>query len=372
MNYRIYNAEDFLFDESFRQWASGSAPQSAAFWEQWLVQNPDRAEVVKQAQELVRALNEHYRDDATDARFTSELNRLMQLATEHRDAELETPVIPLQQQSWWRWAAAASIILVAGLAIWLYRYTTTSTSSPESYAHLTKTASLPLQEKVNTSNQPINVLLCDGSLITLRPKSRVSYPKHFAKTSRTVYLNGEAFFDVAKNPAKPFLIYANQTVTKVLGTSFLVRAFEEEKAVTVTVRTGRVSVYTRQDFEKAQQSGLRRIEGIILTPNQQMTYNLEEKHLLKALVEKPTALMPEAVSREQVFEDAPVTKVFATIERTYGVKLIYNEDDLSACLVNLTFLNENLLERLDIICQTIGASYEVLDGQIVISSKGCK
>ncbi|MVM32023.1 DUF4974 domain-containing protein [Spirosoma sp. HMF4905] len=372
MNYRTYNAEDFLFDESFRQWTSGTSPQATTFWEQWLTQNPDRADIVRQAQELVRALNEHYRDDATDARFTSELNRLMQLAAERRDAEVEPPVIPLQQPSWWRWVAAASISIVVGLGIWFYSSTLFPKAIPDSYAHLTKTAPIPLQEKVNTSNHTMNVLLGDGSLITLRPKSRLSYPKQFSKTSRTVYLNGEAFFDVVRNPAKPFLIYANQTVTKVLGTSFLVRAFEEEKAVTVTVRTGRVSVYTKQDFEKAQKSGLRRIEGIILTPNQQMTYNLNDGRLQKALVEKPTALIPESVSHEQVFEDTPVAKVFATVEQTYGVKLIYNEGDLSACLVNLTFLNENLLERLDIICETIGASYEVLDGQIVINSKGCK
>lgn len=370
MNYRTYNTEDFLFDESFRQWVGGTSPQATAIWEQWLVQNPDRADVVRQAQELVRALNDHYRDDATGARFTSELNRLMQVAAEHRDADVTTPVISIRQQSWWRWAAAASIIVTVGLGIWLYRQVT-STARSATYAHLTRAAPIPLQEKVNSCDHTINVLLSDGSLVTLRPKSRLSYPKHFDKSNRTVYLNGEAFFDVVRNPAKPFLIYANQTVTKVLGTSFLIRAFENEKDVVVTVNTGRVSVYAQHDFDKAQQSGLRRIQGIILTPNQQMTYNLADNRLLKALVDRPKALMPETVSHEQVFEDAPVAKVFSTIERTYGVRLLYNEDDLSACLVNLTFSNENLLERLDVICQTIGASYEILDGQIVIASKGC-
>jgi transmembrane sensor len=371
MNYETYNAEDFLFDESFRQWTGGTSPQATTFWEQWLVQNPDRADVVRQAQELVRALNVHYRDDATNIRFTSELNRLMQRAAERRDAESETPILPIgQRYSWWRWAVAASIVITVGVSSWLYRHVI-PTARPDSYAHLTKQAPVPLQEKVNTSNHVVNILLSDGSIVTLQPRSRLSYPTHFDTSNRTVYLNGEAFFDVVRNPAKPFLIYANQTVTKVLGTSFVVRAFEGEKDVIVTVRTGRVSVYKQQDFEKAQQSGLRRIQGIILTPNQQMTYNLEDSHLTKALVEKPTALMLQIPGREQVFEDTPVAKVFATIERTYGVKLLYNEDDLSACLVNLTFTNESLLERLDVVCETIGASYEVLDGQIVINSKGC-
>ncbi|GAB4024456.1 FecR domain-containing protein [Spirosoma koreense] len=373
MNYKTYTVEEFLSDESFRQWTNGTSAQASAFWDHWLAQNPDRMPVVRQAQELVRALNDHYQDDATPERFNHELNRLMESAAEHRDASMEAPVIPLQSRFQWRWAAAAAITVTVGLGLWLYGHVIPKSSlHADVYRQLTKAAPVPLQEKVNTGTRTLTVLLNDGSLVTLRPQSRLSYPKRFDKGNRTVYLKGEAFFNVVKNPASPFLIYANQTVTKVLGTSFLVRAFEEEKTVTVTVQTGRVSVYAQQEFEKAQQAGLRRIEGVVLTPNQQMTYNLDDNRLQKALVEKPKVVIPDAVSHEQVFDDTPVAKVFSTIEKTYGVKLIYNEDDLSACLINFTFSNESLLERLDVICQTIGASYEVLDGQIVITSKGCK
>ena len=369
INYRTYEAEDFLFDESFRQWTAESSPPAALFWNRWLTQNPDRADVVRQAQELVRALDDHYRDDATENRLADELNRLVGKAVEHRDAELDVPVLPLGQRSWWRWAVAASVLLIS-LSTWIYVKKAPKPAA-DPYEYLTKTVTIPLQEKVNTGPKAINILLSDGSVVTLNPNSRLSYPERFDNTTRTVYLSGEAFFDVMKNPAKPFLIYANQTVTKVLGTSFLVRAYTGEKDVTVMVKTGRVSVYSQKDYEQAQQSGLRRVEGVVLTPNQQMTYNLEENKLVKALVAKPAALIVNRPSREQVFEDAPVDKVFSSIERTYGIKLLFDEEALANCLVNLTFNEENLLERLDVICQTIGASYEVLDGQIVITSKGC-
>ncbi|GAB3267454.1 FecR family protein [Larkinella harenae] len=374
INYRTYEAEDFLFDESFRQWALDSTPQTSQFWERWLAQNPDRADVVRQAQELVCALYKHYQDDATDERLTLELNQLVSRAAERREAELEEqndlPVMPLQQH-WWRWSAAASVLLVA-LSVWYY-LNRTPKPTPNSYEYLTKTATtVPLQEKINTGTKAINVLLSDGSVVTLNPKSRLSYPHHFDTNTRTVYLSGEAFFDVVKNPEKPFLIYANRTVTKVLGTSFLVRAYCKEKDVTVMVKTGRVSVYSQKDYEKAQRSGLRRVEGVVLTPNQQMTYNLDENRLVKALVETPAVLIANRPSREQVFEDAPVARVFSSLEKTYGVKLLFDEDALAACLVNVTFNEENLMERLDVISQTIGASYEVLDGQIVITSKGCQ
>ena len=375
INYRTYEAEDFLFDESFQQWTRGTSPQATHFWEQWLIQNPDRAEITRQAQELIHALNNHYQDDATDDRIELELSKLMTKAAERREDKQEDntdrPVIPLRQRLWWRWAVAASVLLM-GVSAWLY---VNRTPKPVlgSYEYLTQTVTtIPLQEKVNTGTKAMNVLLSDGSVVTLNPNSRLSYPYHFNSNTRTVYLSGEAFFDVVKNPAKPFLIYANQTVTKVLGTSFLVRAYCREKAVTVMVKTGRVSVYSQKDYDRAKQAGLRRVEGVVLTPNQQMTYNLEENRLVKALVEKPAALIVNRPSREQVFEDAAVAKVFSSLERTYGIKLLFDEEALAACLVNVTFNEENLMERLEVICQTIGASYEVLDGQIVITSKGCQ
>lgn len=371
MDYRTYTADDFLLDESFRQWTLGASPKVTDFWEQWLVHNPDRVYVVRQAQELVRALDDYYRDTATDERIDQEVQQLMERAVERQDAEPSLPAVSFFPRfSLGRWAAAAVLVITLGLGVWQYA-SVDHPGQSSSYTQLIDSAPVPLQEKINTSSKDATILLGDGSVVTLRPKSRLSYPEKFTGANRTVYLNGEAFFDVVKNPARPFLIYANRTVTKVLGTSFLVRAFDDEKVITVTVRTGRVSVYKQQDFEKAQRLGNRRIQGVILMPNQQLTVNLEGNRL-KALVEKPAALMPSVAIQEQIFDDAPVAKIFAAIERTYGVKIHFNENELSACLVNLTFRNESLLEQLDVVCHTIGATYTVLDGQIVITSKGCK
>lgn len=372
MDYRAYKAEDFLFDESFRQWTSGTSEQATAFWEQWLVQHPDRVYLVRQAQEMIRVLDNHYRDDATDDRLDSELQRLMNNAAERRDAESVMPIVPLLQSTpFWRWVAAAALAVTIGISGWFYM-NISHEEATTSYSNLSKHTPVQLQEKINNGDKAINLILGDGSVVSLQPKSRLSYPRQFVGANRTVYLNGEAFFDIVKNPASPFLIYANQTVTKVLGTSFLVRAFEGEKDVTVAVRTGRVYVYKQQDFERAQQLGIRRIQGIVLTPNQQMIFNLEANRSTKALVEKPAALMPSVGIQEQVFEDAPVAKVLTALERAYGIEILFNKADLSACLVNLMFTNESLLERLDVVCQTIGASYEVQNGQIIINSKGCK
>ncbi len=64
-------------------------------------------------------------------------------------------------------------------------------------------------------------------------------------TNRDVYLSGEAFFEVTKNPDRPFRVFANEIVTKVLGTSFTVRSFENDTTIQVIVRTGKVTVYSQ-------------------------------------------------------------------------------------------------------------------------------
>ena len=366
IDYKTCEANEFIYDETFRQWVLEKSPSAAAFWESWLQQNPDREDVISHARELALALHNYYCDDATDERIDQEFNKLM-LQVSERPHPTTTPV----RTNWWRWYAAASVALLLGFGTWRF-FSNPQIAHTDTYAKMTIQEQMPLLEKINNGNKTVNILLNDGSVVSLGKNSRISYPKQFDKNSRTVYLSGEAFFDVAKNPAKPFLIYANSTITKVLGTSFLVRAYREEPDVKVMVKTGRVSVYTLKSYEEAQKTGIRNVRGVVLTPNQQMTYNLSDDYLTKELVEKPAALMAEPLNHEQVFENTSVTRVLAHIEHTYMVKLLYDEEALSACLVNLTFSDENLLERLDVICQTIDATYEVVDGQVVITSKGCK
>ena len=86
----------------------------------------------------------------------------------------------------------------------------------------------------------------DESTVELAANSRIAYANNFDSAgTRDVYLSGEAFFKVTKNPCRPFRVFANEIVTKVLGTSFSVRSFEKDTVIQVTVRTGKVSVYSQ-------------------------------------------------------------------------------------------------------------------------------
>ena len=177
---------------------------------------------------------------------------------------------------------------------------------------------------------------------------------------------------MAKDPDRPFLVYAKELVTKVLGTSFSIEAYEGSDNITVEVKTGRVSVFAKSDPEVKQKATNRELNGVVLTPNQKITYNRGEVRLVKSLVENPEVILPKSKSTQFEFEETPASEVFAAIGKAYGIDILYDEDLLKDCPLNASLDTQTLHEKLTIICKAVEAQYEILDGQIVIHSKGCR
>lgn len=142
--------------------------------------------------------------------------------------EAEKPVIPLRRRSFIHTFTriAAMVILVAGMG-WLVF----EVAAPEK---------LTVASAADERN--IEVLLADGSKIYLNRDSRLTYPKEFGRNNRKVSLEGEAFFDIAPDASKPFIIDAGKATVRVLGTSFNVMTDNGHNEVEVLVATGKVLV----------------------------------------------------------------------------------------------------------------------------------
>jgi transmembrane sensor len=209
--------------------------------------------------------------------------------------------------------------------------------------------------------------LPDGSRISLEPHSQLKYGPSFNDTKREVFLEGEAHFEVAHNKQRPFLVHAREVTTVVLGTSFNVKAFKDDLSIMVAVQTGRVSVYTDQPGkEKNPQK-----PDIILTPNQQIVYNRNENTMLRSLVEEPQPIPAEEKTRRMRFEEASVAEIFGALERVYGVDISFDKNRFSSCVLTTSISDGGIYNRLDIICEAIGAKYTVSESQIVITGAGC-
>ncbi len=340
-----YQLEDFIQDLSFRRWVQGKLSAQNKIWENWILRNPGKSSLVEEARSLVLAsqIEEIAVSELAVRQGIEKILKSTGQKHSYRKAYLWTGI-------------AASVILVLSL-----------------YGLVKPQAGNPLSEGdkdiVKTENNgaaPLNLQLSDGSTVILKKGSRLQVSNDFNKSSRTVYLSGEAFFEVEKNPQRPFIVHAGGIVTKVLGTSFNVRAYEGESKTLVAVHTGRVTVYQDQAEDRLTKTYP---EQIVLTPNQQVVFEKTQEKLVKTLIKAPVILVEKVQS---IYEEVAITRVFADLEDAYGVKIVYDVDVLAKCNLTASFEKETLYEKIEIICETIHARYEIADGQIVVYAKGCE
>lgn len=372
-DYQFFEVDDFLEDAAFRQWVFDSLPADNEFWKQWLLEHPEKTAIVTKAREQLLDIRGNLQPLADDY-----INQKVAQIVREAQAMEDTPVRPLPivrrfNPTWYYLAASVALLLGLG---WIYQSRLQSgavTNAPTVYTHLVESATQPLNEVDNIGSSPKTVMLPDGSTVVLYKNSRVSYPRQFATNSREVYLTGEAFFQVQRNPKQPFLVYANELVTKVLGTSFFVKAYEQDKHVLVTVRTGKVSVFTQADKQPSTQKASPELGGMILTPNQQATLVRADKRLTRSLIDEPVRVdAPQKLTTSFVFKQTPISEVFAALERAYGVRIVFDKGLMAHCTLTARLDDESLYKKLEWICAGTESSYEEVDGQIIITGKGCQ
>ena len=275
--------------------------------------------------------------------------------------------------AWARWMAAAVVLTAGGVGTYallnpqqlpgsgVVATAPVPTAVQEEAA--TETAAAAWTETANPTNQSLRLTLPDGTTVALTPASRLRYPAVFTGAKRQVYLRGEAFFDVTHNAARPFQVFTDQVVTTVLGTSFTVRAEAGQSGALVQVHTGRVRVTPRARLLKTAEES----EGVVLLPNQQTRFE-PTAALVKELVPAPAVL---AAEQSFIFNDRPVAEVLRALEQAYGVTIVYDETVLTHCTVSLTLREPSLYEKLDLLCKTLGATYQVDGTQIRFKARPC-
>lgn len=353
-------ADDFAADPSFAEWVRQPSDPRHAFWAAWVAQHPDRWDTVSQAIAMVQTIQGLYDSDQLTERQAEENVQRIITAAQLSD---QRPVKRLGQLPGWRpWSsvvAAAVLLLVAGL--WYQQIQSGGIQTAKTDAHESA-----LLTRTNKGTHPITVLLSDGSVVTLESKSSLSFPRAFASDVRLVKLTGEAFFDITKNPKRPFLVRTARSMTRVLGTSFHVRDFQQ-RPVSVVVRTGRVAVYA---LPKAGNQPATSAASSVLLPNQRA--EITDGVLTKTNILNRSAVAPIQVGPSEItFDDQPVTEVLAALARLYEVNINVEQGGLSTCRITTSFAEETLPERLSSICRAINATYRIEADRIDIAGHGC-
>jgi ferric-dicitrate binding protein FerR (iron transport regulator) len=353
MNYNNSTIQELAADTNFINWVIEPTAASDAFWLDFVRNNASKSADIKKAALLIKAIREAENRPITEG--------VVERVWQRIDATIQsvdTPLKVMHYRKWW-WAVAASITLVGF-------FTVNRLLVKKEIGLVTiNQASINQIETANTTNAPQIILLPDSSKVFLEKGAKLHYPSVFDAEKRAVYLDGEAFFEVAHDAQRPFLVYANDIVTKVLGTSFRIKTDENNKTI-VSVKTGKVSVFKRDKKTNTFEN----TEGVVLTPNLQVVYDAKEDKLKKDLVQAPAVLVEQ--NQAITFNNATVTSVFKQLSTTYGVDIIFDEVSLHKCTIIAKFDKENLYERLSLICKIIGARYDIVDAKVVISEGFCQ
>lgn len=203
----------------------------------------------------------------------------------------------------WYYAAAASVlcVMLAGAA-YIFRADVLDIIDPiETITYST------------APGQQLSVRLPDGSRVWMNTASSLSFPEKFRGDTRHIYLSGEAFFEVAHDEKKPFFVHAGSFYTRVLGTSFNIKAYPKtDEPIYVTVATGKVAVGVVDSLEHHR-------ELTRLTPNHRVLYD----RMAHTVIGDSIAVGQVSAWREGrlVFRQAGLQEMVSTLERWYGVSI---------------------------------------------------
>lgn len=196
------------------------------------------------------------------------------------------------------------------------------------------------------------VELDDGSIVTMNHDTKINYPKKFKGNTREVSLEGEAFFEIEPNPDKPFIIHTGDVNIRVLGTSFNLTAYPDEKKVEVVVEKGSVQVY-KTNMESSQ------TDEVILAPGEKGLYDIPSKRLDKSQNDNVNFLSWK--TREITFKKTNLKDVTELLSKVYRVQIITGSAEVDSMLLTTEFDNKSIDFVLDVIALTHDLEVEKKD-----------
>ncbi len=237
---------------------------------------------------------------------------------------------------------AASIIVIASLTFFGLYFTKYSGS-----------------QKYLAENEMQIIELPDGTIVTLNYLSKLKYAKTFGEQNREVTLEGEAYFEVAKDPTKPFIINTENSVIEVIGTSFNVNAYKSNADVEVVVNTGIVALSSKK------------------IPDEKIILKQGEKGELVKQTQKLNLQKNEDVNflswktKKLIFENTPLNNVIKSLEKVYHKDFSIQSEKIKDCLLTTTFDNQNLESIMLIIESTLDVTFNEEKETITITGPGC-
>jgi transmembrane sensor len=324
--------------------ADEASSEEAHALQDWITQAPENERQYLAYKKVFELSQQHYAQKAEETHtvdIDQEWNHFMNNIRE-RAVEPETKVRMLEKPSHSLWYKVAAAVLLVAVSGWI----------------ITKFVGSDEDVTYQTASNTMTVKLPDGSQVILNRNSELSYSASFDDKNRTVVLEGEAFFDVAPNPQKPFIIQANDARVEVVGTSFNVLAYDSMEDVEVVVQSGVVTL-----------SGGDLKSEVKLQAGDKGIYS-KASHQLSSGVNKDINFLSWN-TRKIVFTEDDLRTVVATLNKTYHTNISIAADIPASCVVTVTFDQQSLNAVLNVLETTLNLTFRTNGNRIEITAAGC-
>jgi ferric-dicitrate binding protein FerR (iron transport regulator) len=249
-----------------------------------------------------------------------------------------SPVIPMYHLLL---RVAAVLVILAIPLFFIYRY-----------------LSQPGLTEISANSGRVETLLPDGSQVTLNTGALLQYPDHFKGKKRSVNLKGEAYFDVAHNPSKPFIISSGEIRVEVKGTSFYINTRSMSGDFELVLTTGKVELYFENQSGKPEvlspgEKAVIHDHKILILPNNDPNYMAWKTYKIS-------------------FNNDPLNEVAATLSKVYQADVRLSNPLLAQCRLTATFDNQSLGSVLNVLRATLDIDIRNSGTLVEISGKGCR
>jgi transmembrane sensor len=317
----------------FRKFVANTASNQEVDELMKLIEDPSNKAEVEQLTDDLFARPRKEGEGLTDAEVTSTIQTILKRG---KQSQKKAPVKTVLMMT------AITLTIVAGVLL--------------TYMRTTIDQDLLAQPETTTFNKKDLYHLPDGTTALLNEGSELSYS--FTENGREVTLKGEAYFDVAHDPSKPFIVHTGKISTRVLGTAFNVKAYTGQNEILVTVTRGKVQVSNDK-------------QTYLLTPNEQLAVNTVTDNFVKTDLDAEKVLTWK--NQFLILDDVTMEKAASLISARYGVTITFINPAVKKCDINARFFNdEDLTDVMDMLSTAVSFKYSIgKDGSVAIDGEGC-
>lgn len=355
------NDEELLADESFINYCLGLNEADILKWEKSLREDPSESSRIEELRALVLLTSQGVQNIELKNQI-AELGRRIDIAEEA--VATAGAVSRSRSVNWALLAAAACLVLIIGTAIFYFAGTHGISPALSPIAYATR----PAEKK--------SFVLPDGSKVILNADSRLSVDAGFGEKERRIHLEGEAFFDVAHNASKPFIVQTSRMDVKVLGTAFNVKAYTTDNLFETSLIRGSIELSLKKEHKTVT---LHPHEKYVLRETRPEAARAVESHpgsskkdvqgLAPVRVSKMDTSIVEVSWTENkiAFMDEPLGDVLKKLERWYGIHITVTDPSLMDNLYTGFFRNESIDDVLSALQFSKPFTYKKRGDDIIIS-----